>query len=335
MYPCINDVKNTDNLSDGQKCAVKILKKLEGHTNLRSFQCVAFPAEQVKKLCDSVTEIFSQEQSLLRLKREHDDPNVKLNWIIVGDLHGRYNELWKIVRNVTRHVNSKVQEKYENRFIFLGDYVDRGSHSLELILLLFAWKILFPHMVLMIRGNHEVMKINYFYGFYQEVLRKYRKGRQATEVYRVINETFCYLPLAIILNNIFCVHGGLSPLLSNVEQIDQLKIPLKILENTIEYDILWADPDPYLTAAYVPTTTRGPKFGEKAVEEFLKNHDEIDQIIRAHQCVTMGYLEHFDKKCITVFSAPGYKTGQRCAAVYVLYHDDKRQPLYITVKDPE
>eukprot|EP00488_Nonionellina_sp_1-RS-2012_P002328 TRINITY_DN4413_c0_g1_i1.p1 TRINITY_DN4413_c0_g1~~TRINITY_DN4413_c0_g1_i1.p1 ORF type:complete len:101 (+),score=16.62 TRINITY_DN4413_c0_g1_i1:295-597(+) len=55
------------------------------------------------------------------------------------------------------------------KYIFLGDFVDRGHKSLEIICLLFCLKIEYPDRVFLIRGNHECHAMNEMYGFYHEI----------------------------------------------------------------------------------------------------------------------------------------------------------------------
>ncbi|VDO75536.1 unnamed protein product, partial [Onchocerca flexuosa] len=104
----------------------------------------------------------------------------------------------------------------DTNYLFLGDFVDRGFYSVETFLLLLALKVRYPDRMMLIRGNHESRQITQVYGFYDECLRKY--GSSA--VWRCCTEVFDCLSLsAVIAGKVFCVHGGLSPSIQNLDQI--------------------------------------------------------------------------------------------------------------------
>lgn len=85
---------------------------------------------------------------------------------IIGDIHGQFHDLRNLIDNI-------IPEMGEKKYVFLGDYVDRGYNSIETMCLLLCYKCLYPDSVVLIRGNHETSSLTKIYGFYDEVLKKY------------------------------------------------------------------------------------------------------------------------------------------------------------------
>jgi serine/threonine-protein phosphatase 5 len=151
---------------------------------------------------------------------------------VVGDLHGQLEDLLHILE-VKGYPNSK------NIFIFNGDFVDRGHYGVEIVIILFSLKILYPNYVHLNRGNHESRLINLRDGFEKEVMSKYD-----VEVFDCFSQVFATLPIACVIGNqVFVVHGGLAwenftiGELNEVDRFVENPIPESILE-----DILWSDP---------------------------------------------------------------------------------------------
>lgn len=87
---------------------------------------------------------------------------------IFGDIHGQYSDLMRffdLFGSPLDTFSGNDADIVNNNFLFLGDYVDRGHHSLETVCMLFSLKIKYPKRVYLLRGNHEELKINTVYGF--------------------------------------------------------------------------------------------------------------------------------------------------------------------------
>lgn len=127
----------------------------------------------------------------------------------------------------------------QSNYLFLGDYVDRGKQSIEVICLLFAYKIKYPENFFILRGNHEASGINRIYGFYDECRRRY-----SVKMWKTFCSAFECLPCtAVIDDKIICMHGGLSPELQKLEQISEIQRPCDVPDVGLLCDLLWSDPD--------------------------------------------------------------------------------------------
>lgn len=114
----------------------------------------------------------------------------------------------------------------EANYLFLGDYVDRGKQSLETICLLLAYKVKYPENFFLIRGNHECASINRMYGFYDECKRRY-----SVKLWKIFTDCFNTLPIAASIDDkIMCMHGGLSPELTNLDQLRKIVRPTDVPE---------------------------------------------------------------------------------------------------------
>lgn len=242
--------------------------------------------DEVKYLCDTATEIFRSQPILLEIK-----PPL----VICGDIHGQLHDLFDIF--------NKVKYPPATNFLFLGDYVDRGRHSIETVCLLLIYKIKHPTNFFMLRGNHECAYINKLYGFYDECQDVFGDP----DVWRMFCDLFQWLPVAAIIEQkIFCVHGGISPDLTTLDDIRNIKRPIEIPDEGLLCDLVWSDPSPDVSEW--EDNERGTSwcFGEGPVNKFLEDND-FDLICRGHQAVMSGYEFPFpDQTLITLFSAPNY-----------------------------
>lgn len=105
-------------------------------------------------------------------------------------------------------------------YVFMGDFVDRGHHSVETLQLLLCLKARYPAAITLLRGNHECRQVTQVYGFYDECFRKYGSAN----AWKYCTEVFDYFALAAVIDGrVLCVHGGLSPRIVTLDQIRLLE----------------------------------------------------------------------------------------------------------------
>jgi len=212
---------------------------------------------------------------------------------IAGDIHGQFFDLLRLFK----YCGSPAETNY----LFLGDYVDRGKHSIETIALLFAYKVKYQENFFVLRGNHECPTINRVYGFYDECNRRY-----SIKLWKTFGDVFSWLPAAAIVSDqILCMHGGLSPSLLDLDQIYDIQRPADVPESGLLTDLLWADPTPDEDMWGLNDRGVSFSFGREALKRFLAAHG-LSLVCRAHQVVQDGYEFFGARQLVTVFSAPNY-----------------------------
>ena len=253
----------------------------------------------MKRLCQMAIEILVEESNVQTI----DSPVT-----ICGDIHGQFYDLLELFK-----VGGDCPD---TNYLFMGDFVDRGFYSVETFLLLLALKVRYPDRMYLIRGNPECRQITQVYGFYDECLRKYG----SVNVWRYCTDVFDYLSLsALIDNKIFCVHGGLSPNITTIDQIRAIDRKQEVPHEGAMCDLLWSDPEDVVGWGLSPRGA-GYLFGDDVCSQFTQTNS-IDMIARAHQLVMEGYKWMFNKQLITVWSAPNY--CYRCGNVAAILELDE------------
>ncbi|CAF3395040.1 unnamed protein product [Rotaria socialis] len=226
---------------------------------------------------------------------------------VCGDIHGQFYDLMKLIEVGGSPATT--------RYLFMGDYVDRGYFSIECVLYLWALKIQYPTSFFLLRGNHECRHLTEYFTFKTECKIKYTE-----RVYDACMRAFDCLPLAALIDKqFFCVHGGLSPevhTLDDIKKLDRFKEPPPYGPMC---DLLWSDPiedyghEKSHDEKYLFNATRGCSYFYtfKAVNDFLVRNCLLT-VIRAHEAQDVGYRMY--RKCpqsgfpslMTIFSAPNY-----------------------------
>lgn len=255
-----------------------------------------FEESDILELCEEATKILKPQGPLLNF-----DPPC----YVVGDIHGDIHDLLRIL--------SEIGDLTKGRIIFLGDYIDRGGFSLEIVLTLFTLLIKFPNNVTLLRGNHEFPNVYNCTSLSDELMSIYEN----TSLFNVIHNVFIWLPLAALVGGKYlCLHGGIGPEFKKVSDILAIPYPVTTYEDSkLVANILWSDPCKTIMNFLDSTRGLGMLFGQNALSQFLKENN-LKMLIRAHQCVPEG-VDIYKDLVLTVFSTSFYNDEENKGA-YIL-----------------
>ncbi|KAJ1730872.1 Palmitoyl-protein thioesterase 1 [Coemansia biformis] len=239
---------------------------------------------------------------------------------VCGDVHGQYYDVLNIFK-LNGFPSSKLM------YLFNGDFVDRGSFSVEVIMLFLSLKLLYPDAFFLNRGNHESVGMNQLYGFEGEVRAKYPV--QGKRLFALFQETFEALPIGhLVQDKIFVVHGGLysrstaknsaQPDGDGVVRLSELRDMSRFYQpnhNSLMCESLWSDPQPQNGRTPSPRGT-AIQYGPDVTREFCEKNG-LTMVIRSHQQVDEGYEIAHNGQMVTVFSAPNYCDASTNKGAYI------------------
>lgn len=312
VYESSYEVKKDDDLQEtslkseiSHDWIVDLMEKMKKNEFIHS--------KYLTKMIYDVKTIFDKENSLVDISYPSE-----IVFNVCGDIHGQYYDLMNIFK-----VNGYPSET--NPYLFNGDFVDRGSYSVECVITLIAWKLLYPKSFYMSRGNHESKNLNKMYGFEGEVRSKYDDT-----IYELFCSLFCSLPLCHVLNKkVFVTHGGLfskdDVSLDDLRRIDRKREPP---ETGLMCEILWSDPCKEI-GRNPSKRGVGLSFGPDITKKFL-DYNNLELIIRSHEVKQEGYEVEADGRLITVFSAPNYCDQMGNKGAIVKLKGENMKPTFFT-----
>jgi serine/threonine-protein phosphatase 5 len=254
---------------------------------------------------------------------------------VCGDIHGQYWDFLNIFA-----LNGFPSES--NPYLFNGDFVDRGSWGIEVILMIFAFKVMAPKHIHLSRGNHELIEANLIYGFCGECFKKYDG-----QIFDLFSEAFRSLSLCHVINKqVFVTHGGLPgpnprqwlpgqshdpedaiptnapDLVSTLDKIAAIDRETELQsqsykdavndprdkwdeETRMIIDLVWGDPRGGV--GYGPSYRKSKgifMFGPDVTEQFCQVNN-LKCVIRSHEVKQLGWKQDHPQ-LYTVFSAPDY-----------------------------
>lgn len=302
---------------------------------------ILLKSQIILALCEEAIKVLKLDPPVLRMR-----PGVK----IFGSLHGQFGDLMRFFNEYgipdTDPIFQKKSDIEGLDYLFLGNYVDRGRNSLEVICTLLALKLKHPQHIFLLRGSHEDKKINYVYGLGLECESRLSEDISLpNSVFAKLNEVFEYMSYAAIIDDkIFCVHSGIGTTLKTISEIEKLRKPFVInfddssKDQKIVSELLWSDPVLNISdfdnkvneeRENGPSGT-GIRFGINRINEFLTTNN-LHIILRSHECVADGAEEFGNTNLYTVFSCTDYAGVHNNDAAFFHYHASTKELISKTI----
>ncbi|MEM4347762.1 MAG: metallophosphoesterase [Candidatus Altiarchaeota archaeon] len=241
-------------------------------------------ADEFLRLIENVKDILIKEKLERGYVAKISEDEKEL--IIVGDIHGDIKSL-KFILDDTKKIAKK-------KFLFLGDYADRGLFQVEVYHSILKLKENFPDTILL-RGNHEFPNGLEVYPHDLPIHLKEKFPDKWQNIYKKIREFWELLPLCAILDKKYLfLHGGLPSELKSLQDLSSKKF--------IE-EILWNDPTDEISDIANNPRGAGKIFGKDITEKIL-NSLGLKTLVRSHESCN-GFKINHDGLILTIFSTKG------------------------------
>ena len=256
---------------------------------------------------------------------------------IFGSINGQYNDLMRYFSLFGRP--SELKGDIEScDYLFLGNFTNRGAFSLETICLLLALKIKYNGHFHLLRGNQEDLEISKIYGLADECKEKLKEDiNQPNSIFQQLCKLFEYLPLAAVINNqIFCCHSGISKNGLYLTEIQRLTFPINIKNCQIAKDLLWNTPNINENIHFsklFPNEYKPEYFNSNSLDTLFTNN-KLKLMIRSHDVCQKGIGNCYGDKLITIFSSTNYcGVYQNAGAIIFIKKSYEIQPKILTCEE--
>lgn len=259
-------------------------------TKRRRLKLPLIPPKIFSSLLTDVYNIFSSESSLL---------DVTGDFVIVGSLYGHAINLLQIL--------SKYGSPARQKYLFLGNLIGYGEFSIEVILIVYLMKALFPNNIYIIRGDSEFSKSCISNGFKNELDMKYDN----CNLFPHFMKSFSMIPFAAVINRkAFCVSGGIGKAVIDLDVIKNIRRPVIAIVDQAIMELLVSDPTDVLPMFLPASRGEGNLFGAEACNQFLRE-TKLTIIVRGRQIVPSGFEPKFNNQLISVCSADGMEKDNK------------------------
>ncbi|NWX44027.1 PP2BC phosphatase, partial [Steatornis caripensis] len=268
---------------------------------------------------DAALKIINDGAAILRHEKTMIEVEAPIT--VCGDIHGQFFDLMKLFEVGGSPNNT--------RYLFLGDYVDRGYFSIECVLYLWSLKINHPKTLFLLRGNHECRHLTEYFTFKQECKYQQRKD---------LNILTCCDQVRVLIFVPAMSGVGYLRSCENLSSFFPAYVALHLFKEPPAFgpmcDLLWSDPsedygNEKTLEHFAHNTVRGCSYfySYPAVCEFLQNNSLLS-VIRAHEAQDAGYRMYRKSQTtgfpslITIFSAPNYLDVYNNKAAVLKYENN-------------